>query len=432
MGLFDSFQFDPQSYNPIGGLLQRLQDWQWQQQGQGFQPMDGNFGNALKPSVIAAPPADNEPQRGAPLSISPTPMASPQAHQISPLSNMLNGISNGIAANPMTLMALGGGIMQGGLGKGLSSAAQMAGVEAQLRNKAVNPSETFKAMVGMGVPSDKAMAAIQSGNSKMIELMIDRYAKQDKFRPATEAERTAAGVTSNNQPLYINADTGEPKFGPAQTNVNVLPGESSYDKELGTGMAKRFMSIQDDAAKSQNVLGSLQIMKTALNDPNFVSGIGTEKFMLPFRQTIAALGGDPNAASPIETFRAQGNALLKETLGSLGAGVSNQDVRVIKEIFPNLDTSIEGNRAQIAILERTQERKQQVARMAVEYAGKNNGRIDGKFEAEVMDWANKNPMFSQDELRSILAAKNAPKYNVPSSTGGVSGTTKSGIQWKVN
>jgi len=175
MGLFDSFQFDPQGYNPIGGLLQHLQDWQWQQRGQGFPALNGGVGDALKPPVIAAPPADNEPQRGSPLSLSPPPMAAPQT---SPFANMFNGISNGIAANPMTLMALGSGIMQGGFGKGLQLAMTGSALDQKNRQTTQAQNATIAALKAKGL-SD-AEIALAASNPDALKYTLDKIYGEKK------------------------------------------------------------------------------------------------------------------------------------------------------------------------------------------------------------------------------------------------------------
>lgn len=215
MGLFDSFQFDPQGYNPIGGLLQHLQDWQWRQQGQGFPAMNGGVGDALKPPVIAAPPADNEPQRGPPLNISPSQMATPRAPQASPLANIFNGLSNGIADNPMMLMALGSGIMQGGFGKGLQL-AMMASVEDQ-KNKQNKQAQnaTIAALKAKGF-SDAEIALAASSPEAM-------KAAISKIMPTYSAHNVGSTAGSFNpatgdfKPTYV-----EPKI------EKIQPGESLY------------------------------------------------------------------------------------------------------------------------------------------------------------------------------------------------------------
>lgn len=214
MGLFDSVQFDPQSYNPIGGLLRRLQEWQWQNpNAQGFPPLDGNVGNALKPTIIAAPPSDNEPQRGPPLNISPPPMAMPQAQQASPLANIFGGLSNGIAANPMTLMALGSGIMQGGFGKGLQLA--MAGSSLDQKNKQMQQAQnaTIAALKAKGF-SDAEIALAASSPEAM-------KAAISKIMPTYSAHNVGSTAGSFNpatgdfKPSYV-----EPKI------EKIQPGES--------------------------------------------------------------------------------------------------------------------------------------------------------------------------------------------------------------
>lgn len=185
MGIFDQFQFDPQTYamvNPLAGLLQRLPEWQWQNpNSQGFTPLDSGIGNAVKPPVIAAPPSDNEPQRGPPLNISPPPMAAPQAPQASPLANLFSGISNGIADNPMTLMALGSGIMQGGFGKGLQLALMASGADQKNKQSKQAQNATVAALLKHGL--DQETASVVAGNPQILTAIM-----QDKLGLAPKTE----------------------------------------------------------------------------------------------------------------------------------------------------------------------------------------------------------------------------------------------------
>ena len=77
-----------------------------------------------------------------------------------------------------------------------------------------------------GVPETDIAAAVGNGrvpgNPEVLKTLLATNMKRESFRPATDAERAAAGITGDNKtPLFINNATGEPKFGPPQTNVNV-------------------------------------------------------------------------------------------------------------------------------------------------------------------------------------------------------------------
>lgn len=272
MGLFDSFQFDPQSYNPIGGMLQRLQDWQWQQQGQGFPPMDGHVGNALKPPVIAAPPADNEPHRGAPLSLYPPPMASPQDPQTSPFANMLNGVSNGIAANPMTLMALGSGIMQGGFGKGLQLALMASGADENNKQNKQAQNATIAALRARGVPeADIALAASNPDTMKALLTRIwPTYSAQNvgntvgAFNPAT----------GDFKPSYVEPKIEKIQPGEGLVQIGGAPGGERLATPI-SGIPQQPAKISDVSDMRKEIGALPEVKRYAEAAPIFRSMVAT-------------------------------------------------------------------------------------------------------------------------------------------------------------
>jgi hypothetical protein len=83
--------------------------------------------------------------------------------------------------------------------------------------------------------------------------------------------------------------------------------------------------------------------------------------------------------------------------GSLGAQISNSDRDFMAATFPQLANTPEGNRQMIAHFRRIAERQQQVSRMAREYAARNNGRLDPKFDDEIAKFAEENPLFPRNE-----------------------------------
>lgn len=195
------------------------------------------------------------------------------------------------------------------------------------------------------------------------------------------------------QGSFFDFKTKLKQAGATKINNSIQTGENEYAKTLNKDMAERFIGYQKDAQSAAGQKGSLDILEKATQDPNFYSGTGAERFVLPLKQAIAAYGGDPQSAASMETFRAISSKSVLDSLGSLGAGVSNADRDFIMNQVPSLQNTPEGNKTLIDIGRKTAQRKQDVAKLAREYASKNNGRIDAGFDAVVQDYADKNPLF---------------------------------------
>lgn len=184
------------------------------------------------------------------------------------------------------------------------------------------------------------------------------------------------------------------------TSVNVNTGDKSFDTALGKEYADVFSNTQKAGRNAVSRIGTLDVMDKLVDDPNFASGPGAERFQLPLKQAIAKLGGDPNAPASMEAFRALSSKSLLDSLGgSLGAGVSNADKDEIKNQVATLDTSPAGIKA----INRTQrlvaQREQEIARFARAYATQNQGRLDMGFDEALAKWAEKNPMFPKSQTQ---------------------------------
>ena len=74
-------------------------------------------------------------------------------------SGLLGRLGQGIANNPLTLMALGGGIAQGGIGRGLTAAAPISFAERAQHQQQIAQAATFQALRNAGMPEGVAQAA---------------------------------------------------------------------------------------------------------------------------------------------------------------------------------------------------------------------------------------------------------------------------------
>lgn len=141
MAMLDPRMFDPQSYAP-------------------FAPQMPNFGLLNIPQSPGFPEMTQEMSaRTAPMNI--TPELPPQpAPQQSP--GFFGALSNGLANNSNTLLALGAGIMSGGYGEGLKNA--LVGSKLDREQRTIN--QTEQALQARGLSPD--IARVVAGNPTLL------------------------------------------------------------------------------------------------------------------------------------------------------------------------------------------------------------------------------------------------------------------------
>ncbi len=177
----------------------------------------------------------------------------------------------------------------------------------------------------------------------------------------------------------------------AQTNINTA-GETAYSKERGGQFAKDAGAFQQAGVAANNTLTQLDVMDQAMSDPNFYSGFGADQ-LTTLKQAMVAMGGNPDMVSSTETFAAAAkNAALSNMGGSLGSGFSNADRDFVERQVPSLAYSPQGNKAIIGVNRKIQERKIQIAQMAMQYEAQN-GQLDIGFYKQLSDWSQQNPLF---------------------------------------
>lgn len=247
-------------------------------------------------------------------------------------------------------------------------------------------------ILGLGRSGAPMLAAVsQLGKADTTDEL-----KEYKFDMAQRAAKGLAPVG------FGDWKTGLKQAGATKITNSIQTGDNAYQKQLGEDDAKRFIDFQKSGRSATGTIGSLNRMETLTSDPNFYSGTGGEALVLPFRQAVGSLGGDPKAAQPMEEFRAlSSKAALDGMGGSLGTGFSNADRDFIVNQYPNLANTQEGNKARIEGLRKIEQRKIDIAKLARDYASKNKGRLDAGFDDELAAWAEKNPLFPRSASPSM-------------------------------
>jgi len=140
-----------------------------------FDDGSGHAGAASYPPMPTAAPSSLSPAHrfvglASPSSgsLMPAKAASsatgPSTSNFTPRNGIGGTLAQGLNNHALTLMALGAGIAQGGLGRGLSLAQSAAEAERNLMAQQVNFRQTYEALTGAGVPNDEALAAVVNPN----------------------------------------------------------------------------------------------------------------------------------------------------------------------------------------------------------------------------------------------------------------------------
>lgn len=372
MGLLDALF---QSGGSGGGLLDFLKNNALNQQMPSGLPSDqAQYGSSplgitpQAPIFQSNPTPPVTPQPQAPVA-QPAPVQ-PQAPALAAagpgMGDRFNASFQGFANSGGLLPAIANGI--GGLMTGQRT--DPAGVED--RRSAVAKNFTVEALRKRGV-SEADIAASLSSPEYFKKILDNSVKEQDKFRPATADERAKAGLpvtAANATPLYINESTGEPKFGPPQTNVNVST-EKTGQAELVKQAVESHVAAQNAARESQKRVGLYDAMEKAA--AGFTPGATAEMRLTAKRylKDAGLIKGDDVPDGEIMQMISRTLAIHAQPKGQ--GAVSNFERDMFAKSLPNMTQSPEGLRMAINISRKLEQFDQQVAQIYRESAGANNG-----------------------------------------------------------
>ena len=127
------------------------------------------------------------------------------------------GVVNGINNHALTLMALGAGIAQGGVGQGFASAATAAQAERNLQAQQVNFLQTYKALTDAGVPAEEARAAVT--NPSLMRAVAVKYLGSRSQSAAPSAAPAPAGASNASPTPASAANSPGPNLQDTATNM---------------------------------------------------------------------------------------------------------------------------------------------------------------------------------------------------------------------
>jgi hypothetical protein len=275
-------------------------------------------------------------------------------------------------------MAFGGGTLRGGIGLGMSEAAKVGLKESEVNRKRGNQAALMQSLAAANVPPAVAAAAAASGSHEAIKYALERYGKQENFRPATAEEKAAAGVDQN-APLFLNSQTLEPKFGPPSTNVT-LNADKSGAEALATETIKSYKSAQEGGLAAQKRIGTLDTMSKAAEgfQPGALAQVRTDAKRY-LRDLGFKVGDDVPDAQVFEQLATQ----LQIHAAPQGQGsVSNYERTLYAKAVPNMTQDPAALRSGIEIAKRLDQYDMQVARIYRDSAAKDKNGLPNYLEVQ--------------------------------------------------
>jgi hypothetical protein len=192
MGIFSGYQFDPRAYQR--GVLGWLDPTLHNMDKPGGMP---DFGTPQMPPPSLPPPSmpgagmaqPEIPQGDA--GPSAMPQAGPGVQGVNApqggsfFGQQLEGgglfdrLGQGLSSNALTLMALGGGIAQGGIGKGLTAAAPIAAYEQSQRTAQGAQLALYQSLRARGLSHSDAVAAAtnEKALAALLPLAVPKYSQ---------------------------------------------------------------------------------------------------------------------------------------------------------------------------------------------------------------------------------------------------------------
>jgi hypothetical protein len=398
-----------------GGLLDFLRNNAMNQQfGSGLQSDQAQYGNPLG-AMAQAPAMQPAPQQSsgplfqpAPPQQPPMPQAAPQPmpQEASPggFGAGVNGFISNLHTGPI-------GALIGGIG----SAAGLTDGKTAIARQQANATATY--LRKAGVPDEAIAAAVGNGrtpgNPEILKTLLATTVKREAYRPATPEERKAAGVGENGPPMFINAETGEPKFGPAQTNVNVST-EKTGQAELAKTGVESYVAAQNAGRDAQKRVALYDQMERA--SQGFTPGASAEMKLTAKRylKDAGLIKGEDVPDGEIMQMISRQLGIHAQPKGQ--GAVSNYERELFAKSLPNMTQSPEGLKMAIDISRKLEQHDQKVAEIYRESAKSNKG-MPNYLEVQEKIAALGSPL-SDSHMAAISGGSSAPASPAPSSGSG--------------
>ncbi len=186
-------------------------------------------------------------------------------------------------------------------------------------------------------------------------------------------------------------------------------GEAAMEKELGKLDAQHVIDLETEGQIAFRTLDQLERMEAAIESGRFTTGVfgGARSFLANFASFVGAgpeideLIGD---AATADTLDAASNQLALNAAEKLGR-ITNMSLTLIRDSFPNLTRTPEGNEILIEVMKRTANRRIELATLSNTFIQDFKSlRPEGQrtFFQAMRDLEESDPVISEDLRQRII------------------------------
>ena len=193
-------------------------------------------------------------------------------------------------------------------------------------------------------------------------------------------------------------------LGAARTSINMPKLEEEYDKSRGKFFADTANAYDESARKAAGVISTAQTLRSIFSDPAVYQGTGGDAVVALKRVGRTILGQNVDGLGPAELAQSVSTEMALDLKEKMGGGVlSDSDIALLRSMPASLSKTSEGNLLILDLTERRARRDQEVAQMARQYE-QQYGRVDAGFYDQIQQWANENPLYTEDDWQAVRAA----------------------------
>ncbi len=223
---------------------------------------------------------------------------------------------------------------------------------------------------------------------RQVRAKIDsiRFARDEGLRRITQIE-SALG-----RPLTDDEKLSAFGIAPKAPLVQITPGETERAKTEGAAMGK---IVTEDIPNLRRQLGQLEAMKGMLAQGLDTGGL--ERLKLTAANFFGV--GSENLAN-LGAFQAVANAATLSKTSELKGAISERELDFVAGAIGSAGVSARANQAILEIQTKLLERERDSLQLMSDYHAANNGSLSG-FDVFLQQWADANPMFTQEEMTSI-------------------------------
>lgn len=157
---------------------------------------------------------------------------------------------------------------------------------------------------------------------------------------------------------------------------------------------KVYEEIRNTGQAAASTLASIANAEQALSSGKFRSGMGAET-VLGLKKAARFIGIDMDGVADAEVFQSLGNKLtlaakIDGGKNLMPGSLSDNDLRFLQSLSPNLGKTLEGNKRLLDIMRKLATRAVRISQLATDYKMKNkNKMLDTGWDEFINSWVNK-------------------------------------------